>query len=73
MGVKVVVGEKEHIGKALFRLKKLLAREQPRYPNRREDYYLKPSEVVRRKKNNAKLIARRAEFCRRTSSSAEPD
>ena len=73
VGVKVVVGDGEPLSKALRRLKKLLDQQKPRYPRRREVYYLKPSEVRRRKRNNAKLIAGQNEFWRRQSWESAPN
>jgi hypothetical protein len=52
--------------------KKLLDREKPRFHRRRETYYLKPSEVRRRQKNNAKLVARREAYWWRVEQGIEP-
>lgn len=73
VGVKIVVGEGEPLSKALRRLKKLVDQQKPRYPRRRELHYLKPSEVRRRKRNNAKLIARREEYWHRVTLGIEPN
>jgi ribosomal protein S21 len=67
MGVRVMVGEGEPIAKALRRLKKLLTREMPRFIRRRPGYHLKPSEVRRHKRNNAKFVAKVAEAARHTA------
>jgi ribosomal protein S21 len=72
MGVRVVLGEGEPVAKALRRLKKLLDREQPRLIRRKPPYYLKPSEVCRRKRNNAKFLARIAESTRRREAGIDP-
>jgi ribosomal protein S21 len=72
MGVKVVVSQGEPLAKALRRLRKLLDREQPRLIRRKPGYYLKPSEVCRRKRNNAKFVARIAESARRREAGIEP-
>jgi ribosomal protein S21 len=70
--VKVVVGDGEPLSKALRRLKKLLDQQKPRYPRRREIYYLKPSEVCHRKRNNAKLVARQKQNWTRLNLGVEP-
>ena len=65
LGTKVYVAEGESLGKALRRLRKLLAQQLPRFHRRKGGIYLKPGEWRRRLKNNYKLNARRAEAIRR--------
>ena len=66
MGLRMRVHDKEHIGAALRRFKKLLERSGMKRELRAHEYYEKPSEARRRKEANRKKAIRKASSLPRT-------
>jgi small subunit ribosomal protein S21 len=60
MGVRIVLADKEPIGLALRRFKRLLERHRASYLPRRHRYFVKPTEIRRAKRFQKKFKARRA-------------
>ena len=60
MSVKIVVGEREPIGLALRRFRKLLERTGTTYEMRRSWYFLAPNQIRRKKRNSKSLKCRLA-------------
>ncbi len=60
MGLRVRVHDKEHIGAALRRFKKLLERSGMKRELRAHECYEKPSEARRRKEANRRMAIRKA-------------
>jgi len=61
MGLRMRVHDREHIGAALRRFKKLLERSGMKGELRAHEYYEKPSEARRRKEARRKKAIRKAE------------
>jgi small subunit ribosomal protein S21 len=60
MGLRMRIHEREHIGAALRRFKKLLERTGVKRELRAHEYYEKPSEARRRKEANRRKAIRKA-------------
>ena len=60
MGVRIVLADKEQIGLALRRLKKLLEREGVTWETRRRRSFVKPTQMRRAKEFKKKFKARKA-------------
>jgi len=60
MGVRIVLADKEPIGLALRRVKKLLEREGVTWESKRRGSFVKPTQIRRAKKFRKKFKAREA-------------
>jgi small subunit ribosomal protein S21 len=65
MGLRMRVHDREHIGAALRRFKKLLERSGMKRELRAHEHYEKPSEARRRKEANRKKAIRKASIAPR--------